>query len=160
MHFISVHSLSHVWLFGTPIDSSMPGLPVLHQLPELSQTHVHPVSDAIQPSHPLSSPFPPAFNLSQHQAESQCNRKDVTDKETWNMKNCNKAFIYFWYFMNTRGWIGQFVMKLRKLFPWSKLRHLCLCLCLPTLLHCVEEVPSSVQFLAKWVVSKLTGLSR
>ena len=46
---------------------SMPGLPVHNQLPELAQTHVHQVSDAIQPSHPLSSPSPPAFNLSQHQ---------------------------------------------------------------------------------------------
>ena len=45
----------------------MPGFPVHNQLPELGQTHVHWVGDAIQPSHPLSSPFPPAFNLSQHQ---------------------------------------------------------------------------------------------
>ena len=45
----------------------MPGLPVHHQLLELAQTHVHPVGDAIQPSHPLSSSSPPAFNLSQHQ---------------------------------------------------------------------------------------------
>ena len=50
-----------------PMDYSMPGFPVHHQLPELAQTHVHRVSDAIQPSHPLSSPSPPAFNLSQHQ---------------------------------------------------------------------------------------------
>ena len=42
-------------------------LPVLHQLPELAQTHIHCIGDAIQPSHPLSSPSPPAFNLSQHQ---------------------------------------------------------------------------------------------
>ena len=49
------------------MDYSMPGLPVHHQLPELTQTHIHQVSDAIQPSHPLSSPSPPAFNLSQHQ---------------------------------------------------------------------------------------------
>ena len=48
-----------------PMDYSMPGLPV--QLPEFTQTHVHWVSDAIQSSHPLSSPSPPAFNLSQHQ---------------------------------------------------------------------------------------------
>ncbi|KAB0359708.1 hypothetical protein FD754_003864 [Muntiacus muntjak] len=45
----------------------MPGLPVHHQLPEFTQTHVHPVGDAIQPSHPLSSPSPPAHNPSQHQ---------------------------------------------------------------------------------------------
>ena len=46
----------------------MPGFPVRHQLPELAQTHVHPVGDAIQPSHPLLSPFPPAQNPSQHQS--------------------------------------------------------------------------------------------
>ena len=50
-----------------PMDCSTPGLPVLHQLPELAQTHVHQVGDAIQPSHPLSSPSPPALNLFQHQ---------------------------------------------------------------------------------------------
>ena len=51
-----------------PTDCSMPGFPVDHQLSELAQTHVHRVGDAIQPSHPLSSPSPPAFNLSQHQS--------------------------------------------------------------------------------------------
>ena len=50
-----------------PVDCSTPGLPVLHQLLEFAQTHVHRVGDAIQPSHPLSSPSPPAFNQSQHQ---------------------------------------------------------------------------------------------
>ena len=49
-----------------PMDCSTPGLPVHHQLPEFIQTHVHRVGDAIQPSHPLSSPSPPALNLSQH----------------------------------------------------------------------------------------------
>ena len=51
-----------------PMNCSMPGLPVHHQLPEFTQTHVHRVGDAIQPSHPLSSPFPPASNPSQHQS--------------------------------------------------------------------------------------------
>ena len=50
-----------------PMNCSMPGLPVHHQLPECTQTHIHWVGDAIQPSHPLSSPSPPALNLSQHQ---------------------------------------------------------------------------------------------
>ena len=50
-----------------PMNHSMPGLPVHHQLPEFTQTHVHCVGDTIQPSHPLSSPSPPALNLSQHQ---------------------------------------------------------------------------------------------
>ena len=51
-----------------PMNHSMPGLPVHHELPEFTQTHVHQVSDAIQPSHPLSSPSPPAPNPSQHQS--------------------------------------------------------------------------------------------
>ena len=54
-----------------PINRSTPGLPVHHQLLESTQTHVHRVSDAIQPSHPLSSPSPPALNLSQHQGPFQ-----------------------------------------------------------------------------------------
>ena len=53
-----------------PMNRSMPGLPVHHQLPKSTQTHVHRVSDAIQPSHPLSSPSPPAPNPSQHQSLS------------------------------------------------------------------------------------------
>ena len=51
-----------------PMNRSTPGLPVHHQLPKFTQTHVHRVSDAIQPSHPLSSPSPPALNPSQHQS--------------------------------------------------------------------------------------------
>ena len=50
-----------------PMDCNMPVSPVHHQLLELAQIHVHHVGDAIQPSHPLSSPSPPALNLSQHQ---------------------------------------------------------------------------------------------
>ena len=49
------------------MNRSTPGLPVHHHLPEFTQTHVHRVGDAIQPSHPLLSPSPPALNLSQHQ---------------------------------------------------------------------------------------------
>ena len=62
---VVVQSLSHVYL--RLCDFNTPGFPVLHQLPEFTKTHVHRVSDAIQPSHPLSSPSPPALNLSQHQ---------------------------------------------------------------------------------------------
>ena len=51
-----------------PMNRSTPGLPVHHQLPEFTQTHIHRVRDAIQPSHPLSSPSPPAPNPSQHQS--------------------------------------------------------------------------------------------
>ena len=62
-----VQSLSHVRLFATPLIAAH--LPVHHQVPESTQTHVHRVSDAIQPSHPLSSPSP-ALNLSQYQGLS------------------------------------------------------------------------------------------
>ena len=63
----SDQSLSHVELCD-PMNRSTPGLPIHHQLPEFTQTHFHQVSDAIQPSHPLSSPSPPAPNPSQHQS--------------------------------------------------------------------------------------------
>ena len=58
------HLCSTLW---DPMDCSMPGFPVHHQLLELAQTHVHRVGDAIQPSHPLLSPSPSALNLCQHQ---------------------------------------------------------------------------------------------
>ena len=66
-----VQSVQSCLTLCEPVDCSMPGFPVLHQLPELAQTHVHQVGDAIQPSHPLSLPSPPAFNLSQHQGPFQ-----------------------------------------------------------------------------------------
>ena len=62
----SVQALGCVRLCD-PMDCSMPGLPVLQQLLEFAQTHVHQVRDAIQLSYPLLSPSPPAFNLSQHE---------------------------------------------------------------------------------------------
>ena len=66
VQFISVaQSCPTLW---DPMNCSTPGLPVHHYLPEFTQTHVHQVSDAIQPSHPLSSPFPPGPNPSQHQS--------------------------------------------------------------------------------------------
>ena len=58
-----------------PMNRSTPGLPVHHQLPELTQTHVHRVSEAIQPSHPLSSPSPPGPNPSQHQSFPSITKK-------------------------------------------------------------------------------------
>ena len=67
---LSVQFSSVAQLYPTlcnPMDCSMPGLPVHHQLLEFTQTHVPWIGDAIQPSHPLSSPSPSAFNLSQHQ---------------------------------------------------------------------------------------------
>ena len=65
---VQFSSVTQSWpTLWDPMDCSMPGLLVHHQLPEFTQTHVHWVGDAIQPSYPLSSPSPPALNLSQHQ---------------------------------------------------------------------------------------------
>ena len=63
---IVVQLLSRIWLCD-PMDCSTSGFPVLYHLPELAQLHVHWVGDVTQPSCPLSSPFPPVFNLFQHQ---------------------------------------------------------------------------------------------
>ena len=67
---------SCVWTLCNPMDCIKPGFPVLHYLPEFAQTHVHWVSEAIQPSHPLLPPSPPPLNLSQHQGLFQwvCSR--------------------------------------------------------------------------------------
>ena len=66
---VQFSSVAQSWpTLCNPMNRSTPGLPVHHQLPEFTQTHIHLVSDAIQPSHPLSSPPPPAPNPSQHQS--------------------------------------------------------------------------------------------
>ena len=67
IQFSKFSSVTQLCLICDPMNHSMPGLPVHHQLPEFTQTQVHWVGDAIQPSHPLSSPSPPAPNPSQHQ---------------------------------------------------------------------------------------------
>ena len=70
LHFAGYQSVNSVAqscpTLCDPMDCSMPGLPVHHQLPEFTQTHVHRIGGAIQPSHPLLSPSSPTFNLSQH----------------------------------------------------------------------------------------------
>ena len=71
-----------------PMDYSMPDLPVHHQLLEFTQTHIHRVGDAIQPSHPLSSPSPPAPNPSQHQSLFQwVNSSHEVAKDTGLLSN-------------------------------------------------------------------------
>ena len=67
---VAVQMLSHVQLFATPWTTILQSFLVLHYLLVFAQTHIHQVSDAIQLSHPLSNPSPPAFNISQHQVFS------------------------------------------------------------------------------------------
>ena len=75
-----------------PMDCSMPGFPVHHQLLESTQTHVHRVSDAIQPSHPLSSPSPPAFNPSQHQGLSSESVLHIRRPKYWSFSFSISSF--------------------------------------------------------------------
>ena len=77
-----------------PMNRSTPGLPVHHQPPEFTQIHVHQVSDAIQPSHPLSSPSPPAPNPSQHQSLFQwVNSSHEVTKVLWHIFRPCKTFL-------------------------------------------------------------------
>ena len=69
-----------------PMDFSTPGFPVHHLLPELAQTHVHSVGDAIQPSHPLPSPSPPSFILSQHQVFSDESVFRIRGPKYWSFR--------------------------------------------------------------------------
>ena len=81
-----------------PMNRSMPGLPVQHQLPEFTQTHVHRVGDAIQPSHPLSSPSPPAPNPSQHQGLFQwVNSLHDVAKVNMSLHWCNQDITFFFF---------------------------------------------------------------
>ena len=81
--------------FCDSMNLSTPGLPVHHQLREFTQTHMHRVSDAIQPSHPLSSPSPPAPNPSQHQSLFQrvISSHEVAKVLEFQLKNC----CHLWY---------------------------------------------------------------
>ena len=80
------------------MNRSIPGLPVHHQLPEFTQTHVHQVSDAIQPSHPLSSPSPPVLNPSQHQSLFQW------VNSAWGGQSTGASALASFLPKNTQGW--------------------------------------------------------
>ena len=97
---------------------STPGLPVHHQLPEFTQTHVHRVSDAIQPSHPLSSPSPPAFNLSQHQGLFQWVSFSHQVTKVWNFSSSLglPMNIQDWFPSGLTGWISLQSKGLSRVF--------------------------------------------
>ena len=81
-----------------PMNRSTPGLSVHHQFPEFTQTHVHRVSDAIQPSHPLSSPFPPALNASQRQSFP------MSQLFTWGGQSTGVSALASFLPKNTQDW--------------------------------------------------------
>jgi len=94
--------------FCDPRDCSTPGLSVHHQLPELTQTHVCQVSDAIQPSHPLTSPSPPAFNLSKHQGLFKwiSYLHQVTKVSELQVQHQYFQWIFNWFPLGWTGWMS------------------------------------------------------
>ena len=91
-----------------PMDCSTPGFPVRHQLPELTQTHVHWVGDAIQPSHPLSSPSPSAFSLSQHQGLFQMSQLFASGGQSSRVSASASVLpmnIQDWFPLGLTGWL-------------------------------------------------------
>ena len=104
LSFSSVQFSSVCLTLCDRMDYSMPGLPIHHQFPEFTQTHVHWVSDAIQPSHPLVSTSPPTFNLSQHQGLFQwvtSSGQEANILEIWFPINVQDWFLLEWV-----GWIS------------------------------------------------------
>ena len=106
IQFSSVQSLSCVGLFATPWTAAH-CLPIHHQLLELTQTHVHQVGDAIQPSHPLSSPSP-TFNLSQHQGLFKWVRSlhQVAKVRVSVLASVLPVNIQDWFPLRLTGWIS------------------------------------------------------
>ena len=99
-----------------PMNRSTSGLPVHHQLPEFTQTHVHQVSDAIQPSHPLSSPSPPALKPSQHQSlfqwvNSSHEVAKVLEFQLYSFSNMVDPWI-------TWVWTAQVHLHMNFYYPW------------------------------------------
>jgi len=110
-----IHSMCCCWVpqsspnLCDPMDRSRPSFPVLHHLLELTQTHVHWVGDAIQPSHPLSSPSPPAFNLSQHQGLFQwvSSSHQVAKGLEFQLQHQSFQWIFQdWFPLGWTGWIS------------------------------------------------------
>ena len=98
------------------MDCSTPGLPVHHQLPEHTQTHVYWVGDAIQPSHPLSSPSPPTFNLSQHQGLFQWVVLLIRCPSVGTSASVLPKNIQDWFPLGLTGWISLQSKRLSRVF--------------------------------------------
>ena len=117
--YVSVQSVAQSWpTLCNPRDCSMPGLPVHHQPPEFTQTHVHWVSDAIQSSHPLSSPSPPTFNLSQHQG-LQMSQFFISGSQNIGVSASTSVLpmnIQDWFPLGWTGWISLQSKGLSRVF--------------------------------------------
>ena len=99
-----------------PMNRSMPGLPIHHQLPEFTQSHVHWVGDAIQPSHPLSSPSPLATNPSQHQSLFQWVNSSHEVAKVLEFQLQLPMNIQDWFPLGWTGWISLLSKGLSRVF--------------------------------------------
>ena len=102
-----------------PHGLSTPGFTVHHQLPELTQAHVHRVGDAIQPSHPLSSPSPPAFNLSHNQGSFSMSQFFASGDQSIGVSASSSVFpmnIQDWFPLGLTGWIFLQSKELSRVF--------------------------------------------
>ena len=120
MVFVVVQSLSHVQTLCDPMDCSTLGFPVLHCLPELTPTHVQWVSDAIQPSRPLSSPSLPAYYLFQHQGIFWCVGSSRQVAKVLELQFGSFSFlpinIQGWFPLGLTGWIPLLSKRLLRVF--------------------------------------------
>ena len=98
-----------------PMDYSIPGFPVHHQLLELTQTHVNHVGDAIQPSHPLSFPSPPVFNLSQHQSLFQWVSSSYQVAKVLEFQLQHQSFQWLYRNWSPSGWTGWISLQSKRL---------------------------------------------
>ena len=109
-----------------PMNCSTPGLPVHHHLPELTQTHVHWVSDAIQPPHPLLFPSPPALNFSQHQAGYfQMSQFFASGGQSIGVSSSTSVLpmnIQDWFPLGWTGWISLQSKGLSRVFSNTTIR--------------------------------------
>ena len=115
---VAVHSLSHVWLSETPRTAARQASLSFTINPELAQTHVHRVGDAILPSHPLSSPSLPAFSLSQHQGLFQWVAFTSDDQSTGDSTSASvlPMSIQDWSPLGWTGWISLQSKGLSRVF--------------------------------------------
>ena len=98
------------------MDCITPGFPVLYHLPEFAQTHVHWVGDAIQPSHPLSAPSPPAFNLSQHQGLFPWVGSSHQVVQVLSVSSSPSKYIKGWFPLKLTGLISLLSRRLSRVF--------------------------------------------
>ena len=112
----SVQLLSLVWLFVTPWTAARQAFPVHHQLPEPTQTHVHHTDEAIQPSHPQSSPSPPTFNLSQHQGLFQWVSSSHQVAKVSASASVLSVNVQDWFPLGWTGWISLQSKGLSRVF--------------------------------------------